>query len=72
MQSRVQSLIESCVNVLIGYLVALGGQLVVFPLVGLEVSLGQNLTIGAAFTLISIARSYCVRRMFNQLHRRMS
>lgn len=68
MQSRTQSLIESCVNVAIGYLVALGGQMIVFPLVGLEVSLSQNLTIGAAFTVISIARSYCVRRMFNRLH----
>ena len=69
MQSRLQSPIECCVNVLIGYLVALGGQMIVFPLVGLDVSLAQNLTIGAAFTLISITRSYCVRRFFNRLHR---
>lgn len=68
MQSRRMSFIESCVNVAIGYLVALGGQMIVFPLVGLTVSLTQNLTIGAAFTVISIARSYCVRRMFNRLH----
>jgi hypothetical protein len=69
MQSRLHSLIESCANVLIGYLVALGGQMIVFPLVDLDVSLSQNLTIGVAFTAISLARSYCVRRLFNRWHR---
>lgn len=59
---------ESIANVAIGYLVALGAQLVVFPLLGIEVSLGQNLLLGAIFTVVSIARSYCVRRLFNRLH----
>ena len=68
MQSRIHSLIESIANVAIGYLVALGGQLVVFPLVGIHVNMQTNLIIGAAFTAISIARSYCVRRLFNRLH----
>jgi len=65
MQSRRMSFIESCINVAIGYGVALAGQLVVFPLVGIHVDLQTNLVIGAAFTLISIARGYCVRRLFN-------
>jgi len=68
MQSRRMSLLESVANVAIGYLVALGGQMVVFPLVGLTVDLQTNLVIGAAFTVISIARSYCVRRLFNRWH----
>lgn len=68
MQSRVQSFIESCVNVAIGYAVALAGQFAVFPLYGMEVSLSVNLQIGAWFTVISIARSYCVRRAFNYWH----
>lgn len=67
-QSRVMSAIESVINVAIGYGVALVGQLVVFPLVGVHVDLHTNLVIGAAFTAISIARSYCVRRLFNRLH----
>lgn len=69
MQTRLQSLIESVVNVLIGYLVALLGQILVFPLYGMEVSLGVNLQIGLWFTGISIARSYCVRRGFNWMHK---
>lgn len=69
MQSRLQSLIESCLNVAIGYGVALAGQIVVFPWFGLAVPLSANLQIGAIFTVISIGRSYAVRRLFNWLHR---
>lgn len=65
-QSRLHSAIESGTNVAIGYGVALAGQIVVFPLVGVEASMSQNLVIGAAFTAISLARSYVVRRVFNR------
>ena len=70
MQSRLASFIESLVNVAIGYSVALATQLTVFPLFGLDVRLDQNLAIGAIFTVVSIARSYCVRRAFNWWHGR--
>ncbi len=69
-QSRIMSAVESATNVAIGYGVALLGQFIVFPLVGIEASIGQNLIIGAAFTAISLVRSYCVRRLFNRIHRR--
>lgn len=69
MQSRTWSLIESIANVAIGYLVALLAQFAVFPLYAMEVSLAVNLQIGLWFTAISIARSYCVRRAFNWIHR---
>jgi len=68
MQSRLQSFVESCVNVAVGYLVALLAQLIVFPLFGLQVSLAQNLGIGVAFTFVSLIRSYFVRRAFNWYH----
>lgn len=69
MQTRFQSLLESVLNVLIGFGVAFAAQLLIFPLLGIPVSLNQNLLIGAFFTAVSIARSYCVRRIFNWLHR---
>ena len=65
MQSRIGSLTESAVNILIGYWVAIGSQIVVFPQFGIDVPLRSNLWIGAWFTAISLARSYAVRRMFN-------
>lgn len=68
MQTRLWSLIESCLNVAIGFGVALVAQILVFPLYGLQVDLWTNLQIGIWFTGISIARSYCVRRGFNWFH----
>lgn len=65
MQSRVQSFIESLTNIMIGYMVALLSQLLIFPLFDIDVSLSENLLIGLYFTIISIARSYMVRRYFN-------
>ena len=69
MQSKRQSLIESFVNVAIGYGVALLSQILIFPPFGIHIPLASNLAIGAIFTVISIARSYAVRRIFNRLHR---
>jgi len=69
-QSRVASLAESAMNVLIGYGVALASQLVIFPLFGIHIPLSDNLAIGAWFTIISLVRSYAIRRWFNaRLHR---
>ena len=67
MQSRRMSLIEALSNVAIGYGVAVLTQIAVFPLFGLHVSLSDNLLIGALFTLVSVARSYAVRRMFERM-----
>jgi len=68
MQTKTQSLIESIANVAIGYGVAVLSQIIVFPIVGVEASVKQNLTIGVWFTAISLVRSYLVRRAFNRFH----
>lgn len=65
MQSRYQSFIEALLNTLIGYVVALTSQLLIFPLFRIKVSFTENLLIGGYFTLISIVRSYAIRRWFN-------
>ena len=69
MQSKKFSLIESVSNVIIGYLVALISQLLVFPLFKINVSLKTNIYIGLWFTGISIVRSYILRRIFNKIKR---
>ena len=66
-QSRRMSAVEAIANVLVGYGVAVLAQLAIFPLFGIAVSLGDNLAIGAAFTVVSLARSYAVRRLFNAI-----
>lgn len=67
MQSRAWSFIESWANILVGYGVALLTQVIVFPLYGLSVSLHGNLEIGAIFTIVSLIRTYTLRRLFNRL-----
>ena len=66
-QSRRMSLLESLINVAVGYGVAVLAQVMIFPLFGLEVALSDNLAIGAIFTAISIVRSYTLRRVFEEI-----
>ena len=68
MQTKAQSMVESLINVAIGYGVALLAQIAVFPLFGIRIPMSDNILIGAIFTVISIARSYAVRRLFNHFH----
>lgn len=67
-QTRKHSLIESLVNVAVGYGIALASQLLIFPLFGIHISLQDNIVIGLLFTVVSIARSYALRRVFNRWH----
>jgi hypothetical protein len=64
-QSRLASLTETLVSVAIGYIVALATQLAIFPILDIPVTFSQNLTISTVFTIISVIRSYAVRRAFN-------
>ena len=56
---------QSRLNMVIGYGLAVLTQLLVFPLFGLHASLAENLGIGLVFTIVSLTRSYCLRRAFN-------
>jgi hypothetical protein len=66
-QSRLMSLVEAGTNVVVGYGIAVLTQMAVFPLFGLSATIGQNLGIGAVFTVVSLARSYLLRRLFEAL-----
>ena len=71
-QSRLMSLVESLANVLVGYGVAVATQMAVFSLFGLAVTVTENLLIGLIFTVMSIVRSYALRRGFEALRVRQS
>jgi hypothetical protein len=64
-QSKLGSLYESAINILIGFVVALSSQLLIFPMFDIDISISSNLGITLWFTLISVVRSYVVRRWFN-------
>ena len=65
MQSRLTSAVEAVLNVGSGYVLALGTQLIVFPLFDIDVDFGEQLGIAAIFTSISVVRTYLWRRLFN-------
>ena len=66
-QSRSGSLVEASANVLVGYLLALGTQRLIYPLFGITTTLATDAVIALLFTLVSLARSYLLRRVFERL-----
>ena len=69
-QSRAMSLVESLANVVVGYGFAVATQILIFPAFEVHVMMAQNLKISAAFTLISICRSFTLRRVFEAIRMR--
>lgn len=67
MQSKIGSFIESLINILIGFGIALGSQMIIFPMYGVHIPIHDNIMITLWFTIISIVRSYTLRRAFNRL-----
>lgn len=66
MQSRLGSFIESMINVAIGFWINFVANMLILPAFGFtSLTLETNLLIGLAYTLVSVARSYVVRRWFN-------
>lgn len=67
-QSRGMSFAESLANVAVGLMVSAAVNLAVMPLFDLYPTPGDAIGLAAIFTIISIARSYVLRRMFNKRH----
>ena len=64
-QTKIQSFIESLTNIFIGYTISVIANMLVLPLFGYDVSLSKSIGIGLVFTVISLIRSYVIRRWFN-------
>lgn len=69
-QTRTMSLIEAATNVVVGYVLAIATQLLVFPLFEIEAGIHEHLAIGLAFVTVSLARGYLLRRVFEVLQAR--
>ena len=65
-QARRMSLVEAATNVIVGYALAVGMQIVAFPVFGIHIALGDQLAIGLAFSAISLVRGYVLRRLFER------
>ena len=68
-QTRLGSFIEAWVNVAIGFTINFVANLAILPMFGFNISAGQAFWVGCIFTIISVIRSYAIRRWFNaRLH----
>jgi hypothetical protein len=66
-QSKRGSFTEACLNTASGFVVSLFVWHWVAKWYGIPMPLDENLQITAIFTVVSIARSYVWRRIFNRL-----
>ena len=64
-QSKIESLIESIINTSLGFLVAIITQILIYPLFGIDVTMGDQALLALIFTAVSLVRGYVVRRYFN-------
>ncbi len=67
MQTRLGSLTEAVINLLVGFGVAVIGQIYIFPVFDIYISMYDNIFIAAFFTILSLVRSYSLRRLFNYI-----
>ena len=67
MQTKRGSLIETISNIVVGLMVSLVVNATVFPWLGFHISSSQNITLTLIYTVISIVRSYILRRTFNRI-----
>jgi len=64
-QSKRSSATEAVINVIVGYGINMAANFTLFPAFGWHITLEQNLLLGVFYTVISLVRSYCLRRAFN-------
>lgn len=64
------SLVEAITNIVVGYGVAVAAQLIVFPWFGLPARVSDALGIGGIFTVVSVLRSFALRRLFEAIRTR--
>ena len=69
MQTKKQSMIESLTSTTIGIIIGIVLNLTILPIFGYPVSLSDSLWISVIFTIVSIIRSYIIRRWFNSKER---
>jgi hypothetical protein len=67
-QTQVGSIAESLANIAVGFSINFAANWILLPLFGFSsLTLKSNFELGLLYTLISLARSYVLRRWFNGL-----
>lgn len=68
-QTRLGSWLEAWANIAVGFAINWCANMLVLPLFGFHVTGPQAFGIGVIFTVISLVRSYVLRRVFNRIKR---
>lgn len=66
-QSRAMSLIESLINIAVGFGLSIAAQGLILPLLGVDIPWRANFLFALLMTALSIARQFCLRRLFETL-----
>lgn len=67
-QTIIGSIVESWVNIAIGFTINFAANLLILPLFGFtDLTMWKNFQIGLLYTVISLVRSFVIRRYFNGL-----
>lgn len=69
-QSKRASVVEVLLNYTIGFVIAWITSILALKALGISATVSENFWITVIFTIVSICRSYLVRRLFNHLHAR--
>ena len=67
MQTKLGSFTEAWANIAVGFTINFFANLIVLPWFGMAVTPSKAFGIGVIFTVISLVRSYVLRRWFNGL-----
>lgn len=67
-QSKLMSWLESVINIAVGFGISLAAQMFFLPLLGVAIDFHQNLFFALIMTVISLLRSFLLRRLFEALH----
>jgi hypothetical protein len=66
-QTKLGSFAEAWANIAVGFAINFTANMLVLPLFGFAITASKAFGIGIIFTVISLARSYLLRRYFNGL-----
>lgn len=65
MQSKRESFMETITSVFIGWVIGVILNLTILPLFDYNITVTDSLWVSLIFTVVSVIRSYMVRRFFN-------
>ncbi len=70
MQTRIGSAIETATNIVLGFVISLALNGWILPLLGYHITMSENLVVVTVFTVVSMLRSYALRRVFNAISKK--